>query len=178
LELTALGVNLGRALVFEARDGQTAWRAVDLVQGSTRVSRPRAGSDEGARVALSSLLVEGGLFAEEAEAMLKTWDGSWFEDGLRVLFVMPPALVDEMLPLRLHPVPLEVRRVFVGRLEVLTPERTRRAEGTLASLPLDTPADEALVALGRFADPLLRRIQERTEDPALRQRIADCLAVP
>ena len=91
---------------------------------------------------------------------------------------MPPALVDEMLPLRLRAAPSEVRRVFVGHLEVLTPERTRRAEDALASLPLDTPADEALLALGRFGDPLLRRILERTQDPALRRRIADCLAVP
>jgi len=176
LHLTALVANLGRVLVFEAREGRAAWRAVDLGNGSTRAPRPSSGDVEGARSALLSLLVENGLFAEEAEAMLRTWDDSWFEEGLRVFFVLPPSMVDAVLPLRIRPAPAELRRVFVGRLEVLTPERVQWAEERLTAVGAGAPGEEALHTLGRFAEPLLLRIREAGADPNLRQRSAELLA--
>ncbi len=178
LAISSFDARLARALVFEARDGRTSWRAAELRSGSARVARPTEGDAEGAREALRRLIVEGGLYAEEAEAMLRTWDGSWFEEGLRVFYVVPPAIVERVLPLRVSPAPSELRRVLVGRLEVLTPERERWAAGRLAELPANGPPEEALLQLGRFAEPLLRRIGKSSADPQLRSRIDALLAAP
>ncbi len=178
VELTALVPSLRSVLLFEARDGRAAWRAVDLAKRSARTQRPRSGDVEGARSALLTLLVENGLFADEAEAMLRTWDDSWFEEGLRAFFVVPASVVDEVLPLRIRPAPAELRRVFIGRLEVLTPERIVWAEERLAAVAPGTPSEEALRALGRFGEPLLLRIQEASADPEVRLRSAALLAAP
>ena len=54
--------------------------------------------------------------------MLATWKTSYFEqEGLRIFWVVPSEMVDELLPLQINPTPDETKRVFVGRVEVLTP---------------------------------------------------------
>ena len=54
--------------------------------------------------------------------MVKTWDDSWFaEQGTRVLYTLPQQWTDGVLPLAITPAPKEVRRVFVGRAELITP---------------------------------------------------------
>ena len=53
----------------------------------------------------------------EAAAMVATWRALWFEDGVRVLFMVPREFTDQALPLDLDPAPDELVRVLVGRVD-------------------------------------------------------------
>lgn len=111
-------------------------------------------------------LVQEGLYPREAEAMVKTWRESWFEeDGLRVFYVLPRKWTDETLPLALDPKPREVVRVMVGRAEIIPPaaewellkQIVRYAE------PDPTNRQQAIVkvkelGLGRFLQPAVQRV--------------------
>jgi hypothetical protein len=115
-------------------------------------------------------LVSDGLFEKEARAMVKTWRASWFgEEGTRVFYSLPQSVTDAMIPLHLSPAPKEMVRVMIGRLETLTPERESRIATLVAHLGDADPAvrDQSsaeLKSMGRFAEPALRRIAEKTAD--------------
>ena len=94
-------------------------------------------------------LVSAGLFPKEAEAMIETWRDSWFEEGTRIIYLVPREMVDSVLPLRMEPAPATVERVFVGRVELLA--RWRQAEMLAASEP-------ALIRAGRFLEPFAGQI--------------------
>jgi hypothetical protein len=119
---------------------------------------------------LAARLTECGLYAKEARAMVNTWRTSYFHsDGIRVLFVLPQRWTDELIPLEVSPRPKELIRVMVGRLEVLTPERERRAESSvrgLASSDADTreAAFASLRDQGRYVEPIVRRVLRTTQD--------------
>ena len=67
--------------------------------------------------------------------MVNTWASSYFRtDGVRVLFVLPQSWTDRYIPLRITPRPAALVRVMVGRVELLTPERERRAEAAVRNL--------------------------------------------
>src|SRR5262249_26305006 len=71
---------------------------------------------------MADALTSQGLYRREAEAMVKTWNDSWFqEEGVRVLYILPRQWTDQTLPLTIEPAPREVVRVMVGRAEVITP---------------------------------------------------------
>jgi len=115
------------------------------------------------------LLVEQGLYPKEAEAMVNTWRQSYFEsDGLRVLYPLPRAQTDWLLPLSVSPPPRESVRVLVGRMDVLTPRAEQEA---LAALPRIRTADEARAQLGRFALPLLSRLAFLAENERERDHV-------
>ena len=64
-----------------------------------------------------------GLYADEAEALLNTWEVSYFQSpGLRLFFMVPQAWTDAYLPLQIS-VPSEIKRAMVGRLELVTPKQ-------------------------------------------------------
>jgi hypothetical protein len=68
-------------------------------------------------------LVDAGLTAAEAAALLATWEESYFgKPGLRVFWIVPRAFTDRVLPIKITPAPDKLERVLVGRTEVLTPE--------------------------------------------------------
>lgn len=68
-------------------------------------------------------LIDAGLNAEEADAMLATWKESYFErEGLRVFWIVPRAITDRVLPLKLEPAPTSLERVLVGRSELIAPD--------------------------------------------------------
>ncbi len=77
--------------------------------------------------AVAKALVDEGLFEKEAQAMVKTWRDSWFqEEGTRLFYMLPERLTDELLPLTIQPRPDKTVRVMVGRLEIITPEEESR----------------------------------------------------
>jgi len=47
--------------------------------------------------------------------MVETWRNSWFEEGSRLLYIVPPAFVNKVLPLSIKPAPAQTVRVFVGK---------------------------------------------------------------
>jgi hypothetical protein len=71
---------------------------------------------------LHAALVQAGLSAAEATAMIATWRESYFQaPGIRVFWIVPRAFTDAILPLTVEPEPDALVRVLVGRTEVLTP---------------------------------------------------------
>lgn len=75
---------------------------------------------------LRSALIAEGLFADEAEALLKTWEVSYFKSsGLRLFFLVPRAWTDFYLPLDIS-LPSDINRVMVGRIELVTPEQREK----------------------------------------------------
>jgi hypothetical protein len=124
--------------------------------------RPKAEAMRDIEAEMEACLVMDGLYRKEARAMVKTWSSSWFGDeGTRVLYLLPERLTNAILPLKVTPHPKELKRVMVGRVEWLTPEREREIGAAL----LDGTAPA-----GRFAEPMVRRAMETTDDPRVRER--------
>jgi hypothetical protein len=70
------------------------------------------------RASLKKSLINQGLFADEAEALLNTWKRSYFEKpGLRVFYLVPRQWTEYFLPLEIS-VPARVNRVIVGRIDL------------------------------------------------------------
>lgn len=70
-------------------------------------------------------LVQSGLTAAEATAMLETWKSAYFESpGLRLFYIAPRGWVDQRLPIqvRIHDgnLPVQIERVMIGRVELVT----------------------------------------------------------
>ena len=94
----------------------------------------RQGNLKKLRDSLREALVAEGLFGDEADALLNTWELSYFQSsGLRAFFLVPRAWTDFYLPLELS-APADIRRVMVGRVELVTPEQRRSLE-EIAGLP-------------------------------------------
>ncbi len=95
--------------------------------------------------------------------MLATWRDSWFEEGLRVFYILPRTAVDSVLPMSVTPSPASLVRVFVGRVELLAPATRNALRAALASGDTAT-----LEKCGRFLSPFLLRVQPTTIAPAAR----------
>ena len=82
-----------------------------------------AGNLNKLKAALLSALVSEGLYTDEAQALLNTWEVSYFKSaGLRVFFLVPRAWTDFYLPLEISQ-PADINRVMVGRIELVTPRQ-------------------------------------------------------
>jgi hypothetical protein len=162
----ATAAEIGPVVLFERRGGLVGYRREELAGGDTRLERPvLAESLADLRGELHQMLVERGLYPPEATAMLATWDESWFEEGLRLFYILPERETDALLPLSIDPEPQESVRVMVARLEILTPEMETEAQERLAG-----PSAGPLPG-GRFTEPLLMRVLQRTDDVRLKARI-------
>jgi hypothetical protein len=94
------------------------------LEGTFSTSDFTQGNVEGLRVSMKAALEKEGLFPDEAAAMLKTWELSYFKSpGLRFFYIMPRAWVDEVLPLKISGAPVDVTRVMIGRIELVTDEQ-------------------------------------------------------
>lgn len=119
--------------------------------------------------ALAQALASAGLYAPEARAMVKTWDDSWFgENGVRVLYLLPQAWTDRVLPLTLDPQPAQIARVMVGRAELITPDMESTLARAVAQYGSGTAEDKSqavtavrAMGLGRFLEPTARRVTQR-----------------
>jgi hypothetical protein len=155
-------------VLLTVRDGKIGFRTIsDLDAGAEAVATlPEAdGSAAELGDAVAKGLTAAGLYEREARAMVKTWDDAWFkEEGTRLLYLVPRAKTDELLPLKVDPKPTEVVRVLVGRHDFLTPEQEAEASRQVgraraARAELDA-AEAALQKLGRFS-PEARQIAEK-----------------
>lgn len=126
---------------------------------------------------LTKALAKEGLFDREALAMTNTWEGSYFHtDGLRVLYVLPRKLVDDLIPIRIKPAPDRLERVMVGRVEVLTPAQESALLRQVVNLKspdkkVRDEANAALDRLGRLREPALRRLLALSTTPEQREQI-------
>jgi hypothetical protein len=160
IRVTNSGPDPVPAILFENRGGKTGFRVLGALRGEVGVAPPDLTTPASeAMAALEKLLIRSGLYEKEARAMLNTWRDSWFEEGLRVFYLVPRAAVDSLLPLSLDPKPLELARVFVGRAEILTPAMERRMRDLIKRCGEDYPTfSKEIQVFGRFAEPLLQRI--------------------
>lgn len=125
------------------------------------IERPStAGSLSALMRELERTLVHQGLYAREAKAMVETWRDDWFNDGTRVFYFVPAPDIDAILPLQVSPAPVSIVRVFVGRMEVITP----RSEADVARALTENDA-KMLEAYGRFLGPIGDGIIAKTTSP-------------
>jgi hypothetical protein len=149
------------------------------------------------RDVMRKALIAAGLFEKEANAMLNTWQASYFKSpGLRLFFLVPRAWTDQMLPLTVSPARKDLRserpelateltRVMVGRVEIVTPQQ----RATLARIASAGPENSARAGdsvqavkdtgwdnlfrsyqtLGRFRNALVLNEQKRNPSPSLEE---------
>lgn len=110
-----------------------------------------------AKNTIVNALIKEGLFADEALAMVNTWEHGYLKvPGLRLLYMLPRNEVDAILPLKMTPAPEKLTRVFVARIEVLLDT----FESKIVSDVLARGDNFNVNSLGRFAEPMLRRAAE------------------
>ncbi|HTB94759.1 MAG TPA: hypothetical protein VK728_18130 [Candidatus Sulfotelmatobacter sp.] len=149
-------------ILFERRGAQLGYRMLGPLRDQASYAPPDlSASLDFLSTALESILVSQGLFAGEAHAMLETWQNSWFEEGSRLIYIVPRPFIDAVLPLHVAPAPSATARVFVGRLELVTPATERAVEASLASNDLQT-----LAKYNRFLEPILSAMIQKAADPA------------
>jgi hypothetical protein len=146
------------AVVFENRAGKPAFHYVKNVTGSVTVDRDELNAypnDLWVRDILAKILVVSGLYGKEAQAMVNTWRDSWFEEGMRVFYIVPTGEVDGILPLEIQPKPAQIARVFVGRMEVITPEMQNAVVAAVQNND-----QEQLSKQGRFLGAVIDRLMK------------------
>jgi len=155
------------AILFERRGKRVGYRLMDAPTNEVVLQPPDlTGSLELLLGDLEQILVDQGLYRDEAHAMMETWRDSWFEEGSRLIYIVPRRLVDQILPLTIEPIPSQVVRVFVGRLEIVTPATAKAVSTAFAS------HDEAtLNQYGRFLEAILQfASKQHSESPQEKKR--------
>jgi hypothetical protein len=158
-------------ILFERRSDKLGYHLVTSPKSRHVLETPSVtGTFDSLRDDLEGILVAQGLFRDEASAMIDTWRDSWFEEGSRLFYIVPRAWLDSILPLSIDPAPAKVVRVFVGRIELVTPATERSIEQALASHD-----GASLQKYGRFLTPILDIIAQKQPDPERAQRMFDDL---
>lgn len=140
------------AILLERRGERIGYRLTGSVTGTRAVDPPVLnGSVDSLHSDLEEILVHQGLYQDEAHSMIETWKDSWFEEGSRLIYIVPRRFIDKVLPLTIDPVPGQIVRVFVGRLEIVTPATLDAVKTALAHND-----EDALDKYGRFLGPILQ----------------------
>ena len=157
-------------IAFESQGGKLGYRIARGLKGKTKFNLldiPELTGDLGAlQQTLATELVEFGLYPREAAAMIETWRDSWFEDGMRVFYIVPREQVDAILPLKIAPEPTSAERVFVGRVEVLSPRTKQTIDNAMKA-----GDSAALIKMGRFLRPFAQQMGRMADLAGLEQAI-------
>jgi hypothetical protein len=139
-------------LLFERRGDKLGFRLAQTSASNPTLEPPELNADmDSLKRAVVDMLIAQGLYQDEAQAMFETWRDSWFEEGSRLLYIVPRQFVDSILPLTIQPAPAQTVRVFVGRLELVTPGTQRAIEQAM-----ETHDRTTLNRYGRFLVPILQ----------------------
>lgn len=129
-------------VVHVSADGHVAYRSIQAgKQRSVTAALPVASDAASSQLValrreLKGALTAEGLYEDEAEAMLATWQLSYFDsEGMRVFFVLSRAWTDAQLPLWTS-VPANITRVMLGRVELISPHQ-QAALRSLYELPAE-----------------------------------------
>lgn len=161
-------------LLFERRGDKFGYRIVTSPQDHAILETPSlTGTSDSLHQDLEDLLVSQGLFRDEARAMLETWRDSWFEEGSRLFYIVPRSFVDSVLPLSIQPAPAQFVRVFVGRIELVTPATEESIETALATHDRAIPPK-----YGRFFFPIFQIISQKSDPERHAQLLDDLFAAP
>lgn len=143
-------------ILFERRGEKLGYRVGGALQGEMELDPPDLTSTvESIGHDLEDVLIARGLYPDEARAMIETWKKSWFEQGSRLFYIVPPQFVNAVLPLSISPSPGQVKRVFVGRMELITPATEQEVESALAKHD-----DSIFRTYGRFMEPILDELRK------------------
>ena len=142
-------------ILFERRGDKLGYRVGGGLQSEMTLDPPEltATFDSLSRD-LQDTLTRQGLYPDEARAMIETWRQSWFEEGSRLFYIVPGDFLNAILPLTINPVPAQTVRVFVGRLELVTPATTQAIGKILATHDL-----AGLQKYNRFLEPILEEMK-------------------
>ena len=153
-------------ILFERRGERVGYRLARALRDDAVLDPPAlTGNVDSLCADLEDILLNRGLYPDEAHAMVETWRDSWFEEGSRLIYVVPRGFIDKVLPLTISPAPGEITRVFVGRLEIVTPATARAVETAVAS------NDEVtLNKYGRFLEPILRTVRHEQPESTRERR--------
>ena len=159
-------------LLFERHGERLGFHVVQQPASPLQLNPPELNGDiYSLKQTMVGMLVAQGLYEDEAQAMFETWRDSWFEEGSRLLYIVPRSFVDSVLPLMIHPVPSETVRVFVGRLELITPATKAAVEQALENH--DTTR---LASYGRFLEPIAETLIGESEDPSRTLELQESLS--
>jgi hypothetical protein len=158
-------------ILFERRGEKVGYRIGRAVQRqATLKPEEMTASVEDLARELEAMLVAQGLYQDEAHAMVETWRGSWFEEGSRLIYIVPAEFVNRILPLSISPAPVQTARVFVGRMELVTPATERAVESAFATHDLAT-----LEKYVRFLEPILQTMIAKESQPSLARKFSEYL---
>ncbi len=158
-------------LLFERRGDKLGFRMADASAAQANLDPPELNATVGSlKAAVEDMLIAQGLYQDEAQAMFETWRDSWFEEGSRLLYIVPRQFVDSVLPLSITPAPAQTVRVFVGRLELVTPATQRAVEQALA-----THDQTTLTRYGRFLVPILENMIAGEKNSAKKAQFSEYL---
>lgn len=114
-------------IVHVSADGRLAYRSIRAgKQRSVTTPLPIVGDTAPSQLLalrgeLEAALTAAGLYHDEADAMLATWQLSYFDsEGMRIFFVLPRAWIDAHLPLWTS-IPADITRAMLGRVELMSP---------------------------------------------------------
>jgi len=159
--LNQAGDEIPKLILFDRRGEKIGYREINDLREGVLLDPPTLGASlDSLVVNLESSLISAGLYPQEAHAMLASWTDSWFEEGSRLIYIVPRAFVDGILPLTIEPQPAGMQRVFVGRMELVTPATRRAIETALVSHD-----DATLAKYGRFLAPILETMIRKDPDP-------------
>jgi hypothetical protein len=158
-------------ILFERRGDKLGFRIAGSSETESAFDPPELNATmESLKQAVENILIAQGLYRDEAQAMLETWRDSWFEEGSRLLYIVPRGVVDTVLPLTIQPAPAQTVRVFVGRLELVTPATERDVEQALARHDRAT-----LARYNRFLVPILERMIADNNNPTVQAQLRQYL---
>jgi len=158
-------------ILFERRGDKMGYRLGGSVQTAATLASPElTATMESMSSDLQDVLTAQGLYPDESRAMVEPWRQSWFEEGSRLLYIVPRQFVDSILPLSIQPVPAQTVRVFVGRLELVTPATEKEVEVAFAAHDTAT-----LEAYGRFLEPILATMIKKETNAGQVRRFQNCL---
>ncbi len=171
-------------LVDVRADGVCAFKSIGAVEPATGIRATMPGAFDAKEYSADNManlrgemhaaLIKEGLFADEADALLNTWEVSYFKNpGLRFFYMCPRVQIDAALPLQIS-VPTRISRVMVGRIEIVTPEQRALlkeiASGSvqgLSGLGVVKKLNQDYSNLGRFRNALILDEQKNRPTAAL-----------
>ena len=143
-------VTIHNLWLMETRDdGLTAYRRLEALpvvnndQPNRRITVPRrfhaedfnASNRQRLEAEMKAAILREGLFSDETEALLSTWQQAYFASpGLRVFYTVPREWTDHFLPLTISGKP-KITRVIIGRLELIS-DSQRETLNQLATAPV------------------------------------------
>jgi hypothetical protein len=168
------GQPMSPVMLFERRGDKLGYQLVTSPQDHEVLETPAVtGTFDSLHQDLEDLLVSQGLFRDEARAMLETWRDSWFEEGSRLFYIVPRPFVDSVLPLSIQPAPEQLTRVFVGRIELVTPATEEAIQTALV-----TRDRSIFKKYGRFFFPIFQIVSQKSDPERANQLLEELFGAP